>query len=248
MRKIVATVSLALVAASLAACSGGGGKTASTPQPLVKLTQCPALTPLARPSLARTTPVTLPEGTVKGLSGIIKSSPTMLGVATLGGATHCVDVRLMSSVDRVELLQGGRFVSFDWKGYQNLGYPADGHVLIDRTGAGQHVDTGGMPVFSPSGLLAASAYQSETAFAQVDGLAIWQVTPAGLVRVTSVDKLPDMRDWRVDGWGGESCINLSATPFSRKGATPGRTRYTAKKLGNGWDVTEAFGSGCRPGS
>lgn len=248
MRKFVATLSMALATAALASCSGGGGSTASAPQPLVKLTQCPALSPLSRPSLARTKAIDLPEGTSKQLSGIVKSSPTLLGVSTLGGATHCIDVRLMSSVDRMELLQGGRFVSFGWKGYQALGYPADGHLLIDRAGAGQHIDTGDKPVFSPSGLLAASAYQSETAFAQVDGLAIWQVAPTGLVRVTSVDKLPDMRDWRVEGWGGESCINLSAQPFTRKGATPGRSRFTAKKVGSTWDVTEAYGSGCMAGN
>lgn len=244
MRRITATLAMAL----LASCSSSNNEVKSASAAgAAQLAQCPAASPLQRAGIARVAPVAIPAGASKMLGSVVRSNETWLGVSSFSGRTHCVDVRLMSAVDNMELMQGGRFVSFDWKGYHPAGYPADGHMLVDRTGSGQHVDTGGRPVFSPSGQHVAAAYQSETAFAQLEGFGVWQVTPGGLNRVALLSDLPEMQGWQVDGWASETCVNLSALPFSRARGAVARERFIARKTGNSWRVSESAG-GCPSGA
>ena len=246
MRKIVGTIALSVLVAS---CSGGGSKVTSTPKIAAQLAECPALTPLPKPQLARATPVTLPASPIASL---MASDASHLGVARTGGGTSCVDVRLMSAVNNIAALQGDRFVAFNWSGYETNGYRADGNRVIDRT-TGIVTETGGVPVFSPTGQLFAAAYQSDSAFAGLEGFAVWRVTPTGPIKIATVDDIPEMLDWRVDSWGSETCVNLSSVPFAmvpvgtKVFTGVARTRYTAKQAGATWLVTEAKGGGCTAG-
>jgi hypothetical protein len=210
------------------------------------MSQCPALAPLPKPQLARSKAVPLPPG---GLGGILASSSSMIAVVAPGGATRCVDARLMRSADDFRLSQSDRFLTFGWAGVQEDGYRSDGHKLVDRA-TGQVIETGGTPVFSPSGNLFAAAYQSESAFAELEGLGVWRVGPGGPIQIAEVDGLPEMLDWRVDGWVGESCVNLSAVPFALAPVGTSnftgiaRERYSARQVGVSWQVSERSGQTC----
>ncbi|MCB2079215.1 MAG: hypothetical protein KDE55_16160 [Novosphingobium sp.] len=244
MRKMTAIAAVAL----LSGC-GGGGEVASVSKPMAQLTQCPALTPLASQKFTRSKAVPLPADP---LGTIMASSRQQLAVTSLAGGTSCVDVRMMNNLEGFRLQQGDRYLSFGWQGYQDQGYRTDGHKLIDRS-TGRVVETGGWPVFSPSGQMFASAYQSETAFAEINGFGVWRVTTNGPIPVAVVDDLPEMLDWRVDSWGSESCVNLSAVSFSsvpvgtKDFSSAPRERYVAKQTGASWQVDEADGKSCPAG-
>ena len=244
MRKTIATAVLAI---AVTACTGGGGeKVVSTPTYSAQLAQCPALSPLAKPSIARTRAITVPAGP---LAALVASDARNIAVARSNGGTSCVDVRLMSDVNGLAALQADRFVGFDWKGFTEEGFRNDGYSLVDRT-SGLVTETGGKPVFSPSGRMFAAAYQSESAFAALEGFGVWKVMPTGPMRVAVVDDLPEMLDWRVDSWGGETCVNLSAVSFAmvpvgtKSFAGVARDKFVARQVGAGWDVKEADANGC----
>jgi hypothetical protein len=205
------------------------------------LDKCAAAQPLEQGQIGRTTRVPVP----RSLRDVAKANEDALAVVSLEGATICVDTRLMGTVTDLGLSDDGRFLSFKWAGYE-----ADGFIMVDRTGAGQVIDTGMVPVFSPSRQRFASVHQSESAFSDLEGLGVWQIEPIGTRELAAITTIPEMLDWRVDGWSGEDCINLSAVPFSRAPkqgmnyADIQRDRFTARAAGNGWRVVKSIGRGC----
>src|SRR5690606_4681019 len=150
--------------------------------------------------------------------------------ATRTGATVCVDASWMEQIGEAALSPDGRFASFDWGGYE-----AFGHVVVDRTGEGQVLDTGVAPVASPSGRRFAAADLGEAGYGALDAFAVWQIEPAGHRQLAKQAEVPPATDWRIEGWAGETCIDLSATPwegYTGEADAP-RERFHARE-GRGW--------------
>jgi hypothetical protein len=239
MRRVVALVVIAALAAA-----GGTALQAAKPkkgQPNIAL--CQPLQPLAAGESARTAPIAIP----KAIQKIAVATVDRLAVMSLGKQTLCVDVRMRGEITNLAMSPEGRFVTFDWAGYE-----ADGHVIIDRSGPGQILDTGGAPSISPSRQRIAAVHQSEAAFNELQGLGVWQIAPVGIQSVAIVPNIPEMADWRIDSWTQEECIDLSAVAYARLSASGSsvanstRDRYVAKPYGQTWRVVRSS-LGCAGG-
>lgn len=213
---------------------------ASPPAARPDIAQCPPLAPLAEPLNDRTKPLAVP----KSFAMLVRADAEQFAVATIYGGTVCVDVRGMTGVSTFTLSTDRRFLEFDWTGYE-----ADGHIVVDRTGAGQVLDTGVSPVSSPSGRRFAAVQQSEAAFGALEGFGVWQIGVVGVRRLALQEDIPSLVDWRIDSWKGDDCIDLSGIPHER---IPGprarlaklpRDRYVAVPVGSGWILTRSAG-GC----
>lgn len=182
----------------------------------------------------RTRPLPVPAS----LRAVMSSSLYHYAVSTLSGGRACIDTSWMETAESHTFSADRRFVTFLWHGYESYG-----HKLIDRSGKGQVVEVGAMPVFSPSRHLFASVDQTESEFGSQSGFALWRVDPVGVSEVGRLDDIPRMYGWRIDGWAGETCINLSAVPFERmKGGDEDvtklpRDRFTARAAGKAWRIT-----------
>jgi hypothetical protein len=195
------------------------------------LEACSAISPAeSETGIERTGPLPVPNK----LAGIAVSSRYWYAVATLGGGTACVDTSWMESLDEPQLSRDGRFLSFGWSGYEAYGY-----MLVDRSGAGQAVETGEAPRTSPSGKLLASVEYSESGFGSLNGLGVWRIEDKGLRELAIVEFRPDYTDWRFEGWINDGCIALSATTFhdievaDYKVANANRHTFLAEDQG-GW--------------
>jgi len=204
------------------------------------LATCPRPSPENPGERQRTRPLPVPTA----LAGVLRASVLNYAVATLDGATLCIDTSWMESAETIALLGNGRFLSFDWMGYESFG-----HKLVDRTGKGQVIDTGVAPVFSPSRARLAAADLSESGFGALSAFAVWQVTPTGLRQIAQVTEVPEMLDWRIDGWAGEDCVKLSAIPFDKAPqdddyAKAPRNRFIARNVRGGWRIGPAAKGSC----
>ena len=130
-----------------------------------------------------------------------------------------------------------RFFTFHWDADE-----AGGFILVDRTGRGQHVDTGARPQFSPSHRKFAAIEISESGFGSLNGFAVWQADAVGVRRLYFTDKLPRMQDWRLDSWAGEACLNLSAIALDAYPENAAdlpkvpRVRFAARQAAKGWAI------------
>lgn len=196
MRCVVALFALTALAAGAAPAFAG-----TAPD----LKACPAVSQEAADTgIERTGPLPVP----KKLAGVAAASRYWYVVATLDGGTVCVDTSWMESLDEPKLSQDGRFLSFGWSGYEAYGY-----MIVDRTGAGQSIETGEAPRPSPSGELLASVEYSESGFGTLNGLGVWRIEDTGLRELAIVEFQPEYTDWRFEGWINDGCIALSATTF-----------------------------------
>lgn len=205
--------------------AGAASGAASSPN----LAACPRAAQSDGGELERKRPLPVPTS----LRTALRADLRRYAVSTLDGGTVCVDTSFMESTDRIALSSDGRFLSFGW-----LGYEAYGHIVVDRTGKGQVIETGVAPRFSPSRRHFAAADQTESEFGALSGLAIWRVDPAGTAEIGRVNELPRMQDWRIDGWTGESCIDLSAMPFDQP-EKAARVRFRAAPGKDGWHVARS---------
>lgn len=229
------------VTAAIVLCGGLMTATGAKAEPpgSPDLTQCPRL-PREEPMNDRTKPLPVPQA----YQMLIASSRQQYAVATIYGGTVCVDTRPMTQVNTFTLSRDRRFLEFDWDGYE-----AFGHVVVDRTGKGQVIDTGVSPTSSPSGRLFAAVQQTEAVFGSLEGFGVWQVGVVGVRQLTLQEDIPRMADWRIDGWAGDGCINLSGIPYERitdpkaKLAKFPRDRYVARPVGQGWVLTPST-TGC----
>lgn len=183
----------------------------------------------------RTRPLPVPAA----LAPTMASSLYHYAVASHAGARICVDTSWMETAEHVAATPDLRFISFGWLGYETYGY-----VLIDRAGRGKVHEIGARPVFSPSRRLFAAIDQTESEFGSLSGLKVWQVTPAAVTEAGAVADIPRMYDWRIDGWAGETCLNLSAIAFAEQRrevpvAQMRRTRFIARRTGSAWRVLPA---------
>ncbi len=117
----------------------------------------------------RTRPLPVPSA----LTGVLRASVLNYAVATLGGETLCIDTSWMESAEKIALLADGRFLSFDWLGYESFG-----HKLVDRTGKGQVIDAamcdGTVSLTTVfQGMVAEGSWRQERADNLLDGGAPW---------------------------------------------------------------------------
>ncbi|MDE8650864.1 hypothetical protein [Novosphingobium album (ex Liu et al. 2023)] len=222
---------LALLAASLAV---SGAARAAPPRGGPDLAACPATPKGPEEGIARTRPLPVPAA----MRNIVRASRDWFAVLTLTGATTCVTTRAKSSAEKLRLDRQARFFSFTWYGYEE-----DGHIVVDRAGKGTTIETGAPPVFSPSGKLLAAVQQSGAGWGGLEGMAIWRVLPDRTEQVTLFSDIPEMADWRIDGWSGETCIDLSAVPNERMPESGTdltgvpRDRYVAVWARSHWQFT-----------
>lgn len=229
------SVTLLLEAAALLAClAATPAAAASSPAP--NPARCPAATPIEADSNDRKVPLRIPAR----LAPVAKSDLTRLAVRTLTGANFCQDIPAINKAENFALSGDGRFLSFDWYGYEE-----GGHVIIDRTGAGQSIDSGAEVTLSPSGRRFAAVQFSEAGFGALEGFAVWQINPVGLRSLVKLNEIPSLVDWRIDSWSGENCIQLSGIPNSRipentqNYSKVARDRYIARPSGTTWRLTRA---------
>ncbi|HYD25884.1 MAG TPA: hypothetical protein VEB68_13925, partial [Croceibacterium sp.] len=203
----------------------GRATTAASTEP--DLGACPRAEPVE--ARIRTTPVPVPAA----FDRIARSDMDHFAFATLGGTTVCVDTTWIESIDHAELSADGRFVAFDW-----LGYEAYGHVVVDRTGAGQVIDTGNAPFTSPDGKRLAAVDLSESGFGSLNAFAVWEIDSVGLRRLVETGQDLPPGDWRIDGWRGNHCVALSLVPFDRYPDDPADMDTVAR---DPWFAAESAG-------
>jgi hypothetical protein len=210
------------------------GLAAAAPSP--NLPGCPRPEQPEAGERQRKTPLPVPTP----LRGTLRSSLHHYALPALGGGLVCIDTSWMETVENLALSADGRFLTFGWIGYETYGYK-----LVDRTGRGKAIEIGAKPVFSPSRRQFAAIDQTESEFGSLSGLALWSVGSAGVTEGAKVPDIPRMYNWRIDGWVGEACLNLSAVPFSRmQGESEDvsklrRDRFVAKPVGRTWRVLPA---------
>jgi hypothetical protein len=192
------------------------------------LARCPERVLLEEGLRERSGPIAVPPA----LAGVVRSDVDNLAVVTLAGATLCIDASWMEAIRNPVLSPDRRFASFDWDGYE-----AFGHVIVDRAGNGQSVDTGVPPVASPSGTLLAAADLGEAGYGALNAFAVWRIEPARVRQVAKHAEVPSAYDWRIEGWRGETCVEISSIDwetFSAETSGP-RERFHARE-NEGWRI------------
>jgi len=197
----------------------------AAPEP--NLAACPKAEPVEE--RIRVKPIPVPAA----FEGLAASSMDHFAFTTTEGGTICVDTTWLESIDDARLSDDDRFASFAW-----VGYEAFGHVIVDRSGRGQVIDTGNQPVRSPGGKRFASVDLSESGFGSLNGFAVWDIRQTGLRQIAEVTDGFPSGDWRIDGWQGERCINLSLVPIDRQ---PEDYRDMDKAPRDRWSAVEANG-------
>lgn len=225
-------VSLAL----LGGCSevdGVSAATTSTGAP--DLAACPVSDLADEDYREREGPIPVPPE----FGGLVASNMDHFAVSTFSGSTICVDTAWMETIDGANVSPDGRFLAFDWAGYE-----AFGHIVIDRSGSGQVIETGNAPLASPSGTRLASIDLSESGFGGFNAFGVWQIEAVGLRELAKVqDGLP-AGDWRMAGWSGDRCINLSLLPIERQPSEAGDLDTAAR---HPWFAAESKGWTLAPG-
>lgn len=212
---------------------------AAEPAPRPEIDHCRRLKPIKEPLNDRTEALPVP----RSYEMLVSSSREQFAVANIYGGSICIDTRPMTQVSHFTISSDRRFLEFDWTGYE-----ADGHIVVDRSGSGQVIETGVSPTSSPSRRLFAAVQQSEAAFGGLEGFAVWRVEVVGVKRMTFQADIPRLADWRIDGWEKETCIDLSGIPHERvTGHVPleklRRDRYIAEFTHEGW-VLKPRATGC----
>jgi hypothetical protein len=167
-----------------------------------------------RPALCREVPTrgrdypNRPVPIPAAIAEMATAGQTRLGVETLSGKPVCIDLDGIAHTSPLALTGDERFVSFSWFGYEE-----DGYKVVDRTGAGKVIETGGRPMFSPSRKRFAAAQVRSAGSSGVVTIRVWEVGKHGTERVVNVtNDAPRDSDWRVERWGGENCVALSMLP------------------------------------
>ena len=209
-------------AAPAAASPSGAARVVAGPA----IATCPARPPVQEGLRERSEPITVPPA----LDEVMRSNMDNFAIATLEGATVCIDASWMEAIRNPALTSDGRFAAFDWDGYE-----AFGHVIVDRAGKGQMIDTGVPPVASPAGRLLAAADLGEAGFGALNAFAVWRIEDHRVRQLAKHAEVPPAYDWRIDNWASESCVELSSVPwetFTAESSGP-REHFHARD-DNGW--------------
>jgi hypothetical protein len=203
----------------IAACSGGKDEQqvvaseaaspapAASPSPQAKadLTSCPAAK--SAEEIARKAPLALP----KAADGLYTADRDRIAVLRLEGGTVCADVSWIEQIQNATVSPDKRFIAFDWMGYESFG-----HLIIDRSGKGQVLETGNAPLASPTGRRLAALDLSESAFGALNAFAVWDIESTGIREIAKFSEGLPSGDWKLEGWSGDSCVNLSVLPTERQ--------------------------------
>lgn len=218
MRKTIPVAVLAM----LAACSGGSDgeaeasgsasvvATASASAPVAAgpdISKCPAAKPASDINLERNKPLVLP----KAAAGLYTADRDRIAVSTMDGGTVCADVAWIEQIQDAKVSPDKRFIAFDWMGYESFG-----HMVIDRSGKGQVVETGNAPLAPPTGRRFAAVDLSESAFGALNAFAVWDIESTGLREIAKFSEGLPAGDWKLENWSGDSCVNLSLLPVERQ--------------------------------
>lgn len=172
-------------------------------------------------------------------AGMVASDMDHFAVSTMTGGTVCVDTGWMEGIEGAKASPDQRFLAFAWGGYEAFGY-----IVVDRTGEGQVIETGVAPLAPPTGMRFASLDLSESGFGGFNALGVWQIEPVGLRPLAKVEEGFPHGDWRMEGWAGDHCINLSVFPIDRP-LEDGQSLESAPR--DPWFVAEAKGWKPTPG-
>lgn len=140
----------------------------------------------------------------------VKASKTDLSISTLSDTTLCVKLGWIFDADKFWISTDQRFIGFDITGFEY-----HGHVVIDRSGAGQEIATGKRPIFSPDKSKFAFAQLSDSGWGNFEGVSIWSVDSDKSTRLISIENdentqsLPFGIDWKVDRWSSDDLVELS---------------------------------------
>ena len=188
-----------------------------------------------------------PEATPvpEGFDHVVATDLSYIAVSTLSGGTVCADNTWTGEITAMEWFAGERLIGWQWWGYEAFGYK-----IADRNRAGSIMDVGARPHFSPSGNRMASLQISDAGWGDMEGFAVWQVTPDGLEPLSRqvADEhgvapqviTDNFGTWAFVGWRGEDCLQMSADPYETFPADP---RGTARRIyfahqANNWQITE----------
>ena len=205
---------------TLALLAGCGRETPTSPA----ATASAAAKDVARPDLARCEQFTREEGDPElqrkaalalpaSFKPLAASDMDHIAVVTQGGATLCLDTRYMEAIAGAKATDDQRFLAFDWTGYE-----AFGHVVIDRTGAGQVLETGNPPLAAATAKRFAAIDLSESGFGGLNAFAVWDIEADGLRELAKVTEGIPPGDWRIEDWSGDVCVNLSVLPIEQQPA------------------------------
>lgn len=230
MRRTIGTLALA---ALLSSCGGPEDATsaasesakadAALPEP--DLASCKTEEP--NTERQRTKPLDVPEAFGK----LAKSDIDHFAITAADGNTICVDTGWMEGIYDAKASDDGRFFAFGWEGYE-----AGGYILVDRSGAGQVIDTGVAPLAPATGRRFAAVEISESGFGSLNAFAVWDILPVGLKEIANVGEgLSTNGEWRVEGWDGDTCVKLGFVPSER---FPENYEDLPKVAGDPWFASE----------
>jgi hypothetical protein len=97
---------------------------------------------------------------------------TDLAIKTLSGKTVCFRTTYLYSTADYSLSEDKRFFSFSYVGDENFG-----HIVIDRMGDGQIIETGDVPIFNGDKSRMVALQKSESGWGSLEGLGIWDIGP-----------------------------------------------------------------------
>jgi hypothetical protein len=202
--------------------------TPAVPPAAPDLAGCPARAPLEEGLRQRAAPIPVPAE----LRAVMASGMDDFAVLTQAGETVCVDASWMEAIHDPRLSADGRFASFDWEGYESYG-----HVIVDRSGEGQVLDTGVSPLFSVTGDRFAAADLGEAGYGALNAFAVWQIEQTGIRQLGKQQEVPSAADWHIERWAGETCVELSAIPWEGYTGEPETARepFRARAAG-GWRI------------
>lgn len=186
----------------------------------------------------RTKPLVFPAQ----FSTYVATDRDHVAVSSFSGRTICIDARFLHSIDNVRQFGNGRFFGYGWYGYE-----VNGYQLVDRAGNGALLDTGAMPVFSPSGSRLGAVEWSEAGFGMLNAVLVADVLPGEVSEVARIEQLPQyFADWRFDRWQGEECFEISAMKYDDAWAQDGsfnanapRQKYKVFRSVKGWRLSPA---------
>lgn len=137
---------------------------------------------------------------------LVSASTTVMTVQSLSRTPVCVRLGWITEVSDFWLSADKRFLGFTRNGYESFG-----HIMIDRSGKGQEIETGEMPVFSQDRTLFAAAQVDPSGWGGLEGIGVWEVHPSGVTELTRIVKdVPD-GEWEIDEVGPGRCVALSYT-------------------------------------
>ena len=196
----------AIAAAAVAAAFALAAPAAAKP-PLPDLKACEQFTrEEGDPELQRRGPLALPAS----FKRLAAADMDHIAVLAAAGNTLCLDTRFIEQIAAAKASPDRRFLAFEWSGYE-----AYGHFLFDRSGRGQVLETGTAPLTAPAGRRFAAVDLSVSAFGGLNAFAVWDIEPVGLREVARVFEDLPSGDWRIEGWSGDTCVNISLLPIER---------------------------------